>query len=68
MSVLYEHVDTSIEERFEFVSFMELRLDAIAAGDPPINDDDDGPDTFPPGPYSSGVVRDSEMLRLLAAA
>lgn len=29
MSVLYEHVDTSIDERFEFVSFNEFRFELV---------------------------------------
>lgn len=53
MSVLYEHVETSIDERFELVSLRELRLEFV-----PI-----------PLPVPDWYIawRDSDTLRLLEA-
>lgn len=66
ISVLYEHVDTSIEDRFEFVSFIEWRLDTLPATAAAAT----GPMLVGPAdawaPYS-WALRVSDMLRLLAA-
>lgn len=64
ISVLYEHVDTSIDDRLELVSFNELRLDALAGLDVGAT----CPTGLPEGSATANMaLRVSDMLRLLDA-